>query len=494
MRPSAISRVSYVATVGAWLLVAGVLYTVSQSGRSYGDEGYQLVASQLILSGKQPYVDFFYQHPPAYIQMDAAWMALFGKTWRSSHLFSALCTMACTVLLSIYVTSCFSTSPWKILLSCWAAILYSLNPLTLRLGTMSQPYSLCTLLLLISFLLLLRSKNGKRRLLIAAGLCAGASASVIFLSLPAILLFLAYCLYNAPRDTRIKHVFSFGVATSIVPVICIFSPVLSSPRSVFFDLIEYHLRYRRAGLWNNPQFESWNWNVLTSWMWTPMGALCAVLAIAGVLFLFQSRLPHERNKEFILCGGLVIALSLIPVFVRPTFEQYFYVLMPFVFVLVSAGLFGFLEAFKNKSTLLTLSFLSVILFGCIFGGIRDIWKTPADTWGEFEKVAREVNRVTPPAAAIFAPERVYFAAGRIPPSGMENYFSSELNLPAELSRELHVLSRAQLDHNVLSGGISTLALWNYDPLLSSPSLLRLYIRQKTFDSLGITVWVLDASQ
>src|ERR1700752_547886 len=60
--------------VAALLGVAALLIIVSQSIFAFGDEGFHLLASQLISRGKAPYRDFLSQHPPLYIYANALWM------------------------------------------------------------------------------------------------------------------------------------------------------------------------------------------------------------------------------------------------------------------------------------------------------------------------------------------------------------------------------------------------------------------------------------
>src|SRR5262249_8641065 len=56
------------------------------------DEGFDIVAAQLIAAGRRPYIDFFYQHTPLFTYLTAGWMRLFGQNWQSVHLLPALLT------------------------------------------------------------------------------------------------------------------------------------------------------------------------------------------------------------------------------------------------------------------------------------------------------------------------------------------------------------------------------------------------------------------
>ena len=85
------------------LLLAVPLLAYSQTVAYFGNEPFHLLAAQLINAGKKPYLDFFYQHPPLFAYLTAVWMRIFGETWRSAHLFSALLTVGCIIAVTNYV-------------------------------------------------------------------------------------------------------------------------------------------------------------------------------------------------------------------------------------------------------------------------------------------------------------------------------------------------------------------------------------------------------
>src|SRR3954471_20967206 len=83
------------------LLGAGFA-VISQGYYEHGDEGFYLVASQLVALGKRPYLDFYFQHCPLYPYPAAAWFWLFGSSWRSAHLLSALLPFLCAAMMSAF--------------------------------------------------------------------------------------------------------------------------------------------------------------------------------------------------------------------------------------------------------------------------------------------------------------------------------------------------------------------------------------------------------
>ena len=77
----------------AALLFGGLLF-YSQTVAFAWDEGFHLLAAQLIKAGKKPYLDFCFPQTPAAAYWNAAWMRIFGESWRTVHAIAALCASA----------------------------------------------------------------------------------------------------------------------------------------------------------------------------------------------------------------------------------------------------------------------------------------------------------------------------------------------------------------------------------------------------------------
>ena len=86
-------------------IVCGGVLLYSQTLSYYTDEGFDLLAAQLVAAGKRPYIDFFYQHTPLFTWVTAWWMRLFGRDWRSVHGLSALLTSGSVLLAAAFVRS-----------------------------------------------------------------------------------------------------------------------------------------------------------------------------------------------------------------------------------------------------------------------------------------------------------------------------------------------------------------------------------------------------
>jgi len=69
-------------------LYAAAFLLYSQTWAFAWEETYHLLAAQLILNGKRPYLDFCFPQTPLNAYWNAAWMALFGRAFRPRILFS----------------------------------------------------------------------------------------------------------------------------------------------------------------------------------------------------------------------------------------------------------------------------------------------------------------------------------------------------------------------------------------------------------------------
>ena len=88
---------------GAMLLYAALFLYYSQTDAFSWDEAYHLLGSQLILLGKQPYLDFCFPQTPLNAYWNAFWMSLLGQSWRVTHAVAALLTMGAVLLTADFV-------------------------------------------------------------------------------------------------------------------------------------------------------------------------------------------------------------------------------------------------------------------------------------------------------------------------------------------------------------------------------------------------------
>jgi len=95
-------------------------------------------------------------------------------------------------------------------------------------------------------------------------------------------------------------------------------------------------------------------------------------------------------------------------------------------------------------------------------------------WRYWEEIAREVDSVTPPGGAVYANELVYFATHRVPPEGMENGHSHQIQIPAARAADLHVISQAQLEDRLTHGVFDVVLIEPDNPGANFETLSAIY--------------------
>jgi hypothetical protein len=98
------------------------------------------------------------------------------------------------------------------------------------------------------------------------------------------------------------------------------------------------------------------------------------------------------------------------------------------------------------------------------------------SWVDFEEIARQVERVTPPQGSLLADEQVYFLTRRTPPSGMELGDSHKLELPVALAELVHIVNGRELDRRVRAGVYDTVETCDDEAKMQARGLLQLYSR------------------
>src|SRR5713226_7727439 len=99
---------------GAVSLLAAGLLAYSQTVYSFAwDEGYHLLAAQLVKSGKQPYLDFCFPQTPLNTYWNAAWMWVLGESWRAIHAVSAMLCCGAAWLVAGFARTRFPDVAWR---------------------------------------------------------------------------------------------------------------------------------------------------------------------------------------------------------------------------------------------------------------------------------------------------------------------------------------------------------------------------------------------
>ena len=464
----------------------GILIVYSQTAAFAWDEGYHILAAQLIARGKRPYLDFFFPQTPLNAYWNAAGMRLFGQTWRAVHALSAVVTAGTILLAADFIYTRFPVAAWRMPGAVAAALLIGLQANFIEYTTTAQPYALCLFLLVAAFRMSVLAVQSKSpAIAMAAGLLASAAlACSLLVSLaPAVLLFWILRLSPAGRRLRSLAAFLAGAVVPFVPVLWLFA---RAPRQVFFNLFQYHLFYRRAN-WEDATPH--DWKVLTSWLISPQALLLGLLGAVGFWY-------YRRRPEFSLCGWLALAIGAELCATHPTFEWYYVLIIPFLGILGVAGLQAATQERRDESRLIVDTpvgrspwtapdapvrpllgavrpdrgvgsrarapaphkAVAVVLVVVALGSARSLYKDRHDfSWRDLEPVARKVEEVTPRGAPLWADEHVYFLTGRPPIEGTEVSYAEVIELPAALAASLHIVPLDDLRRRAADGGFSTVS-------------------------------------
>ena len=464
------------------LLGAGLL-VYSQTYAFAWDEGFHLLAAQLILRGMRPYLDFFHAQTPLYAYWNAFWMRFLGDTWREAHFISAVCTTVAVWLIGTYVLDRFQgeawSKNWRIPMALGAVILFGINSQVVQFGTIGQAYGLCLLAVVGAFRF--GAANVKRddaRFALGAGFCAGAAAASSLLTAPMGPVLLVWMLRAPGR--KLKRTLAF-VAGALIPFLPLLRLFLKSPAVVFFGAVKFHLLYRTVD-WSESGKQ--NVDVATDWLESPHAMIMGFLLLMGLLFMARNEIPLALRDELRLCVWLCVIEGIYLLYVRPTFDRYYLFIVPFVAIICIVGLYyagthiGRPE--KPRWIMLLLFVIMALGMAKTINGSKTDYR-----WKDWEKLAAKVNEVTRPDGLIYADEAVYFITKRQPPSGLEYADTHKLHLSKDLEKTLHIFSKEELAEKVKSGYYDTVATCEDDDKMVEQNLPTLYKQKVTLGDCSV---------
>jgi 4-amino-4-deoxy-L-arabinose transferase-like glycosyltransferase len=450
-----------------WLYAAFAVVTVgllvySQTMAFYWDEGFHILTAYLIEGGKRPYLDFFFPQTPLNGYWNAAWMEIFGPSWRVVHVVAALATTGSVLLIAQYAFALFPDRRRQSAAALAVLALFGLHSLVWEFGTISQAYPLCLLLVVAAFRAAIAAVARPRfDMSVIAGLAAGSAASSSLLTAAVSPILLVWMWLHNRAGNRWSKAAGFvgGAVASSVPVLILFA---HGPHQVVFDILKYHSVYRLVQ-W--PGATTHDLEVVTDWFNSSPSLLLALLAAVGLYAVRKNGFDDFRRSEFRLCVWLVVAISAQNLCAHPTFPQYFVFLIPFLTVLGVIGFQVVVARLANPDRpqvpLVVLLCLAAL---CLGNTIYEDRGSP--TWRQLEQVAAKVRQVTRKNAPLAAPEQLYFLLRWPVPPGMEHDDAHKLRFtPAENAR-LHVLPQAELDQQIKAGGFPTAVVCDDDDRVS----------------------------
>ena len=436
--------------LGGWIafLAAGLL-VYSQTVAFTWDEGFHLLAAQLIRAGRRPYLDFCFPQTPFNAYWTAGWMSLFGESWRVTHVVSALLSSASVALAAQYVFSRAPAARSRLALGCAAAALAGMNWLVFDFGSVGQAYGLCLFALVAAFRVTVAAADRRNPAAAAlAGLLAGVAAASSLLTAAAAPVLLVWLALRSRAGARWAKAAAFlaGAAAPFLPVLWLFA---HGPRQTLFNLFQYQMRYRTA---NWPDTTRHDLEVLASWIDCGQALAMLTLAAAGVWFLrSRKEWGGAWRSELALCGWLALALGAEVGVAHPTFPRYFVVAIPFVAILAAVGFHGLASgaggAVRPMWAVAGLSLFLAMALGKSMYDDRDTYK-----WADMEVLARKVAEIAPPGVTLVADEPIYFLMRRTPLPGQEfAYAHTVTDLSKDRAAELHVVSYSEMKRQAHAG-------------------------------------------
>ena len=447
---------------------AALLIAYSQTWAYTGDEGFHLLAAQLIRHGMRPYLDFCFPQAPLNAFWNAGWMALLGESWRIPHLLGALFTVGAVALASGYVFRYFPLeAPWRAPAAVGAALLIGLNAQVFGYGALAQAYGMCLFLTFAAFRLAVRPGAASAA---GAGLLSSAAAASSLLAAPAAPVLLLWIFFHRSAR-RWTHAAAFLAATTVpwLPALWLY---LQGPRQTWFNLVEYHARYRRL-YW--PETTQHDLEVMASSIDSGQALLLGALALGGLAWVLRrSDWPRELKSQIYLCGWIALAIVAALGAAHPTFPRYYLLVAPFVAVPAAAGLYvAGSRLFAGPKWPLAL-----VLLLTAAGLAKSLYERRTNfTLPDYEAIARKIESVTPPGGKVFANEMLYFMMRRRPLPGLEFYYDRLVPLPpAELAR-LHILPQAEIDRLLAAGTFATVYYCEDEDSYNKLGLPKLYRHQ-----------------
>ncbi|HWC97976.1 MAG TPA: hypothetical protein VG456_14540 [Candidatus Sulfopaludibacter sp.] len=469
-------RNEYLTLCGVMAAYTAALLVYSQTWAFTGDEGFHLLAAQLIRSGMRPYLDFFFPQTPWNAWWNAAWMSIFGESWRVAHAVAALMTSAAVFLTADYWFRRSDVDQWRLAGSVTAGLLTGLCGVVAAYGPVAQAYALCLLLTVAAYrCCLLAVERGGWLLSAATGLLVSTAAGCSLLTAPETIILFLWIVF---RTHSWRKAAAFAAA-AVVPWVPVFKMAAASPRVVWFNLVQYHTQFRHL-YW--PDTTEHDIDVLTGWINNGQALTLLVLAISGLFFVKYR--GTRRRDDFYLCAGLAAALATEISTAHPTFERYYLLAVPFVAIPAVAGLYaiGSRVFGAERPWWPVIVVLAISALGCA----KTIYeRRNLYTWGDYESIAKKIVAVTPPGGSLYADDHVYFVLHRKPPPGLEFAYSHKLDLPPAKRKSLHILTEDEVNRQISSGIYSTVYICEDDETYEKLGLPKLYKHREDIEDCAL---------
>lgn len=473
---------TYWVLAGVITLLAAGLEFYAQTDAFAWDEGFHVLTAQLITRGERPYLDFNFSQTPLNAYWNAFWLIVLPQSWRTVHTVASLMTTGAILMTADFLFVRFPVEGWRFPAALMTAFVVGLNVLIVQYGTIGQAYGLSLFLIVAAFRLTVVSVD-RRGVAVAAlaGLLSSAAAGATLLTAPVCPVLAVWMVFqNRIGNRRAKAAAFLGAA--VIPVLPVAYLFLKGPRQTLFNIVQYNLIFRQVE-W--PGAIPHDIGVMLSWLNSAQALLVGLLAAAGVLFIrFRSDWTAVQRAEFYLCGWLALALGVYISSAHPTFQRYYLFALPFLTILGAAGLYSVSTRLYAPNRPFWPIFALTAIFSLeLAKALHD--KHDNINWRDLEKVAAQVDRVTPAGAVILSDEPIYFLTRRPPPSGMELADSHKLDFPPERAVPLHLVSEAEELRQLKERRFATAVDCDKGHKLGEEDFKKIYRQKVEFDTCNV---------
>ncbi len=411
-----------------------------------GDEGHFIFAARLVLEGKTPYTDFFYQQMPLMPYIYAGWFWLTDVSWYGARFFSALLGVASGLLLGW----CVYKELRKPYAALAAILLYATNTVVFVWFSPVKVHSLSFFLLIAGYALWSYAPGRQRGILrFLVGLLIAFSLNIRLMMLVVIPGFYLDLWLNKELQQRRWTQALFFTLGLLVGCGMDYYFLAVCPECFFFDNIGYHAMRSGAGFIADFQQKLEIFYELTGvtlkYGLASFQQLCLTMASCAYFILML------RQKRITLDMSVLVLLTAVNLLPTPTFLQYFSVTVPFM-VIQSVILFTRLWTRLQQpgvhvlacvlTLLLCLPYLAAVHDTCI--GFS--FTAPANgeqTIANMNATARFVDAINPERRPFLAEWPGFYVATESPEyPGLENNFAFE----AAKGVDAHLRAKCKLFH------------------------------------------------
>ncbi len=459
------------------LLISAGLIVYAETIAFVWDEGFHLVAAQLIAWGKTPYIDFLFPQTLLNAYFNAGVLRIIGHTWHALHFFDALFVAAATCLTTTYVMRRFPDRRWAFPCAIVVMCFVGLDTIVIPFGTVAQAYGSGMFLVVTAYCAAIRSVDrASVWLTFLTALLAGAAVGCTLLTAPVLPVLLVWTVFANRAGNRWVKFIAFCVG-ALIPLTPEFWLFFKAPAVTFFNVVQYQALFRRVN-WGDANLH--DLDTFTDWANSAHALLLGLLAFIGIIFVIKkSNWERVLRGEIYLAAWLAAGLGAYIAIAHPTFGRYFIFMVPFMAILASIGFYYTACQLVNRErpwwpTAILVFILAVSAAKYIFDE-RD-----STNWHDYEKIAAKVKQVTPPGKEYWADELVYFILRQTPPSGLEFSYAHKLELPPRDEARYHIISLKELKEQVSKGRFATVETCK-DEIIDDFKLDEIFPNKQDFD-------------